>query len=132
MADTFKELYGSIVTDITAGQTPDYSMKYGDLASDKKTLLLKKLREHGVPQKVIAKCCGISSSAISQRLKSTKEASLTINIHRLEELNKAGFSSQAIAALFNESGVSMSASDIEAFLKVKQTLSNLSLEIKHD
>jgi predicted transcriptional regulator len=132
MADVFEELYDSIVSDITAGQIPDYSEKYDDLLSDKKTLLLKKLIDHGVSQKVIANCFGISSSAISQRLKSTKKTSLFMNIHRLEELSNAGFSSQAIAALLNESGVSISASDLEAFLKVKQELSNLSLEVKHE
>lgn len=123
MCDVVKKLSKSIVSSFSSGETPDYSKEFRSLETTKKNLLLGKLVNNGIPQKDLAACFAVSASAISQRLNKPKvDSTLLANIQRLEGLNNAGFSFESISALLNESGASVSAKDIEAFIKVKRAL----------
>lgn len=125
MVTDLRQLFERIVDNYSHGV---YGKVYRDefmaLSSSQKNLVLQKLSEYGMPQKEIAVYFSISASAVSQRLRPSPSSNFLAHVKRLEDLRNAGFSSQSIASLLNESGVQVSSQDLEAFFKVKNTLDN--------
>jgi predicted transcriptional regulator len=111
----------------------DASKDFSELTKDEKNHVIKLLRAQGVPQAKIAESIGISAPAVSQRLKRIDERpNQTENsAHTLEGLSKvaslydAGFSDDAIAGLYQESDIEITAQDISSFRKVYYATSNL-------
>lgn len=112
----------------------DASKDFAELTRDEKNQAIKLLREKGVPQAKIAESFGISAPAVSQRLKRLEErpqSDIANNSHTFDVLSKvaslydAGFSDNAIAALFQESDIEITAQDISSFRKMYYATINL-------
>lgn len=81
-----------------------------------------------IPQKVISQICGISESAISQRLSVLKKRRLNSNLNRINQLHKIGLSNIVIAEMLQKHSVDVTPDDIESFIRVKKYLTQISLE----
>lgn len=112
----------------------DASKEFAGLDRDEKNQAIKVLREEGIPQAKIAESFGISAPAVSQRLKRIEERPrkhIAHNPNTFDGLSKvaslydAGFSDNAIAALFQESDIKITAQDISSFRKVYYATLNL-------
>lgn len=112
----------------------DASKDFAELARDEKNQAIKVLHEKGIPQAKIAESFGISAPAVSQRLKRIEERPqnhIANNSYTFDGLSKvaslydAGFSDNAIAALFQESDIEITAQDISSFRKVYYATLNL-------
>ena len=110
------------------------SKDFAELTRDEKNQVIKVLREKGISQARIAESFGISAPAVSQRLKRLEERpqnNIANNPNTLDGLSKvaclydAGFSDNAIAALFQESDIEITAQDISSFRKVYYATINL-------
>ncbi|HHF0545199.1 winged helix-turn-helix domain-containing protein [Vibrio alginolyticus] len=108
-------------------ESVDASKDFAELTRDEKNQAIKVLREKGIPQAKIAECFGISAPAVSQRLKRLEErprSDMASNANSFDGLSKvaslydAGFSDNAIAALFQDSDIEITAQDISSFRKV--------------
>ena len=112
----------------------DASKDFAELAREEKNQAIKVLHEKGIPQAKIAESFGISAPAVSQRLKRIEERPqnhIANNSYTFDGLSKvaslydAGFSDNAIAALFQESDIEITAQDISSFRKVYYATLNL-------
>lgn len=108
-------------------ESVDASKDFAELTRDEKNQAIKVLREKGIPQAKIAESFGISAPAVSQRLKRLEErpqSDMASNLNSFDGLSKvaglydAGFSDNAIAALFQDSDIEITAQDISSFRKV--------------
>lgn len=108
-------------------ESVDASKDFTELTRDEKNQVIKVLREKGIPQAKIAESFGISAPAVSQRLKRLEErpqSDMASNLNSFDGLSKvaglydAGFSDNAIAALFQDSDIEITAQDISSFRKV--------------
>ncbi|EEO21678.1 hypothetical protein VCF_001625 [Vibrio cholerae BX 330286] len=108
-------------------ESVDVSKDFAELTRDEKNQVIKVLREKGIPQAKIAESFGISAPAVSQRLKRLEErpqSDMASNLNSFDGLSKvaglydAGFSDNAIAALFQDSDIEITAQDISSFRKV--------------
>ncbi|HDS1200499.1 MULTISPECIES: helix-turn-helix transcriptional regulator [Gammaproteobacteria] len=115
-------------------ESADASKDFAELTRDEKNQAIQVLRDKGVSQAKIAESFGISAPAVSQRLKRLEERpqnDIAHNSNTFDGLSKvaslydAGFSDNAIAALFQESDIEITALDISSFRKVYYATLNL-------
>lgn len=119
-----------VIDNIDAEEGVDVSGDFSALTKDEKNQAIHILKEEGLPQKEIAKSFGISAPAVSQRLKRFSQISPSQalqtnemdNIQRLIDLADAGFSSNSIALLLQESNLGITQTDIDSFIKVYKAL----------
>ena len=98
------------------------------LDDDEKSFVISFFIEFHIPQKAISQICGISESAISQRLSVLKKKRFNANLNRINQLNKIGLSNIMIAEMLQKHSVDVTSDDVESFIRVKKYLTQISLE----